>query len=47
MLTEAGIAAAPGVDFDRDRGRHFVRFSYCGPETDMAEAAARLAAWSG
>ncbi len=47
MLAEAGIAAAPGVDFDRDRGRHFVRFSYCGPEADMAEAAARLAGWNG
>ena len=45
MLTEAGIAAAPGVDFDRTRGSRFVRFSYCGPEADMIEAAARLAAW--
>lgn len=45
MLAEAGIAAAPGVDFDRARGHHFVRFSYCGPEADMAEAAARLAKW--
>lgn len=45
MLAEAGIAAAPGVDFDRERGNHFVRFSYCGPEADMAEAALRLAAW--
>ncbi len=45
MLTEAGIAAAPGVDFDRTRGDSFVRFSYCGPEADMVEAAARLASW--
>lgn len=45
MLAEAGIAAAPGVDFDRTRGNRFVRFSYCGPEPDMIEAAARLAAW--
>jgi aspartate/methionine/tyrosine aminotransferase len=45
MLLEAGVAAAPGVDFDRARGHHFVRFSYCGPEADMAEAAARLARW--
>ncbi|MBV9813078.1 MAG: aminotransferase class I/II-fold pyridoxal phosphate-dependent enzyme [Acetobacteraceae bacterium] len=47
MLEEAGVAAAPGVDFDRSRGHHFVRFSYCGPEADMAQAAERLAAWSG
>ncbi len=45
MLAEAGIAAAPGVDFDRTRGDRSVRFSYCGPEADMAEAALRLAAW--
>jgi aspartate/methionine/tyrosine aminotransferase len=45
MLAEAGIAAAPGVDFDRTDGHHSVRFSYCGPEADMAEAAARLARW--
>jgi aspartate/methionine/tyrosine aminotransferase len=45
MLSEAGIAAAPGVDFDRERGHTFVRFSYCGPEADMAAAAARLARW--
>lgn len=45
MLAEAGIAASPGVDFDRARGQRFVRFSYCGPEADMAEAAARLGRW--
>jgi aspartate/methionine/tyrosine aminotransferase len=45
MLAEAGIAATPGLDFDRTRGNHFVRFSYCGPEADMREAAARLARW--
>ncbi|MCC6716403.1 MAG: aminotransferase class I/II-fold pyridoxal phosphate-dependent enzyme [Acetobacteraceae bacterium] len=46
MLAEAGIAASPGMDFDRQRGHHFVRFSYCGPEADMAEAAERLGRWS-
>ncbi len=45
LLAEAGIAASPGVDFDRTRGARFVRFSYCGPEADMEEAARRLAAW--
>lgn len=43
MLTEAGIAASPGVDFDRTRGARTMRFSYCGPEPDMIEATARLA----
>ena len=45
MLAEAGVAATPGVDFDRTRGNRFLRFSYCGPEADMAEAAARLHRW--
>ncbi len=45
MLKEAGVAASPGVDFDRTRGNRFVRFSYCGPEADMREAAERLKAW--
>jgi aspartate/methionine/tyrosine aminotransferase len=45
MLAEAGIAAAPGVDFDRVNGNRFVRFSYCGAEADMVSASARLAGW--
>jgi aspartate/methionine/tyrosine aminotransferase len=46
MLAEAGVAAAPGVDFDRTRGSRFIRLSYCGPEADMAAAAERLARWT-
>jgi aspartate/methionine/tyrosine aminotransferase len=45
LLVEVGIAVTPGVDFDRARGNHFLRFSYCGPEADMQEAAERLRAW--
>jgi len=45
MLVETGVAATPGLDFDAARGARFVRFSYCGPEADMREAAARLARW--
>jgi aspartate/methionine/tyrosine aminotransferase len=45
MLREVGVAVSPGVDFDRTRGNRFVRFSYCGPEADMQEAAARLTGW--
>ena len=44
LLEEAGIAASPGLDFDRTRGDRFIRFSYCGAETDMAAAAERLMA---
>ena len=45
MLAEAGVAAAAGVDFDRGRGHTTVRFSYCGPEADMATAVERLRAF--
>jgi aspartate/methionine/tyrosine aminotransferase len=45
MLEGAGIAATPGVDFDRERGHRFLRFSYCGEEAAMVQAPARLKAW--
>jgi aspartate/methionine/tyrosine aminotransferase len=45
ILAETGVAVTPGVDFDRTRGNRFLRFSYCGPEADMIEAAARLKRW--
>ncbi len=45
LLDEAGVAATPGLDFDARRGGRFVRFSYCGPEADMHEAAVRIGAW--
>lgn len=46
MLAETGVAASPGLDFDRARGNRFVRFSYCGPEADMHDAANRLTRWT-
>lgn len=45
MLEGAGIAATPGVDFDRTRGARYLRFSYCGDEASMNEAPDRLKAW--
>ena len=45
MLAEAGVAATPGTDFDPDRGRGFVRFSFAGPTDRMAEGARRLRTW--
>ena len=44
MLDELGVAATPGIDFDRRRGGGFVRFSFAGAEADIALAAGRLAA---
>jgi aspartate/methionine/tyrosine aminotransferase len=46
MLEETGVAATPGVDFDAERGQHFIRFSYAGTNEDMAEAVRRLKRWS-
>ncbi len=46
MLEETGVAATPGLDFDAERGRRFLRFCYAGTTADMAEAARRLKAWS-
>jgi aspartate/methionine/tyrosine aminotransferase len=47
LLAEAGIAATPGVDFDRGRGGRFLRLTYCGPEAEMAEVPARLGRFLG
>src|SRR6478736_5442307 len=45
MLEEAGVAATPGVDFDPQRGRNFLRLSYAGSADDMREAAERIGNW--
>ena len=47
MLAETGVATTPGIDFDPERGNRFLRFSFAGPEVEMAEAARRLQAWPG
>ncbi|HLS59247.1 MAG TPA: aminotransferase class I/II-fold pyridoxal phosphate-dependent enzyme [Paracoccaceae bacterium] len=47
LLTEAGVAATPGLDFDPARGHATLRFSYAGSTADMEEGLTRLAAWSG
>jgi aspartate/methionine/tyrosine aminotransferase len=46
MLKETGVAATSGVDFDKDEGRRFVRFSYAGSHENMREAVRRLRAWN-
>ncbi|HUI19388.1 MAG TPA: aminotransferase class I/II-fold pyridoxal phosphate-dependent enzyme, partial [Alphaproteobacteria bacterium] len=45
MLLECGVAATPGIDFDSERGRRFLRFSFSGPEAEIAAAAEALKAW--
>lgn len=43
LLQEAGVAATPGVDFDRVNGDRFVRFSYAGSRQAVEAALERLA----
>jgi aspartate/methionine/tyrosine aminotransferase len=43
LLQEAGVAATPGVDFDRTNGGRFVRFSYAGSRATIEQALERMA----
>jgi aspartate/methionine/tyrosine aminotransferase len=45
MLQEAGVAATPGIDFDPERGKRFIRLSYARSAADMREAVERIGAW--
>ena len=46
VLNETGVAITPGVDFDPDRGHHYVRFSFAESADEVAGAAAALIDWS-
>ena len=45
MLQEAGVAATPGVDFDREDGAHALRLSFAGAPDDVDKGIARLKSW--
>jgi aspartate/methionine/tyrosine aminotransferase len=45
MLEEAQVAATPGIDFDPQNGKSFIRFCYAGSTADMREAVARIGRW--
>ncbi|MFK8251650.1 pyridoxal phosphate-dependent aminotransferase [Ancylobacter terrae] len=45
LLDEAHVAATPGVDFDPERGHHYLRLSYAGSSAEMHEAVARIGAF--
>lgn len=45
LLEQAGVAATPGVDFDRTDGHNYVRFSYAGTGETIAMAVERMAAF--
>lgn len=42
MLDVAGVAATPGIDFDRVNGNRFVRFSYAGTPETIEHALGRM-----
>ncbi|WP_410218343.1 pyridoxal phosphate-dependent aminotransferase [Paracoccus sp. (in: a-proteobacteria)] len=42
ILEKAGVAVTPGLDFDPERGRQTLRFSYARATADIAEGLARL-----
>ncbi|WP_372736344.1 aminotransferase class I/II-fold pyridoxal phosphate-dependent enzyme [Nocardioides sp.] len=42
LLARTGVAVASGVDFDTAAGHRFVRFSFAGPEAEIAEGLRRL-----
>ena len=45
LLADTGVAIAPGIDFDTQRGDSFVRLSFAGPTSDIEEAVGRIGAW--
>jgi aspartate/methionine/tyrosine aminotransferase len=45
LLAEAGVAATPGLDFDREAGSRFMRLSFAGSHEDCGEAVRRLRGW--
>jgi aspartate/methionine/tyrosine aminotransferase len=45
MLQEIGVAATPGVDFDRTGGHRALRMCFAGATAEIAEAAKRITAW--
>jgi aspartate/methionine/tyrosine aminotransferase len=45
MLAETHVAATPGVDFDAQEGRHYVRFCYAGSTPDIREVVERIGGW--
>ncbi|KAA9008965.1 pyridoxal phosphate-dependent aminotransferase [Histidinibacterium aquaticum] len=47
LLDEAGVAVAPGADFDRGRGDRWLRFSYSAATSDIEEGLVRIARFMG
>src|SRR4051794_33013605 len=46
LLDEAGVAVAPGVDFDPVEGGRFIRLCFAGDGDEIEDAVERMAAWN-
>ena len=42
LLTKAGVAVTPGIDFDPEQGHKHLRLSFAGSHDDMRQAVARI-----
>ena len=47
LLAETGVAATPGIDFDRDRGNGYMRFCFAGSTDNIQAASRRISDWLG
>jgi aspartate/methionine/tyrosine aminotransferase len=45
LLAEAGVAVAPGIDFDTVEGRHFIRMCFAGDGAEIARGVEQIGAW--
>jgi aspartate/methionine/tyrosine aminotransferase len=45
LLTDTGVATAPGIDFDPISGNHHLRFSFAASTAEIIEAVARIGPW--
>lgn len=45
LLNEAGVCAAPGIDFDPVEGGRFIRFSFAVSTAEVEEAVQRMIPW--
>jgi aspartate/methionine/tyrosine aminotransferase len=45
LLADTGVAIAPGIDFDTVHGGKYVRLSFAGATSDIAEALRRMGPW--
>jgi aspartate/methionine/tyrosine aminotransferase len=45
LLSETGVAVAPGIDFDPIDGGKFIRMSFAGDTTEIATAIDVLGDW--